>query len=286
MCTAGARLLEPKRKKAAMSALSLALDTPDLARHYEQVSADRQFKAGKRLIEQLRLQPGQHVLDVGSGTGLLAEHVADLVGPLGSVVAIDPLPLRIEIAQWKARPNLGFRVGNAYELGSLSDRSFDAVYLNAVFHWLPEKLQPLREFLRILKPGGKLGISTGSKDHPNRIQLLRKRVLAQPPYAAFPQAKAGSALRVNASELRALLDEVGFETERLEVLANTNHHADADAAIAFSEASSFGNFLGHLPEPLRAAAREEIRRELEIIKTPLGIRQEGGRLLAIAVRPS
>jgi arsenite methyltransferase len=269
-----------------MSALSLALDTPDLARHYEQASAGRQFKAGQRLIERLKLQPGAHVLDVGSGTGLLAQHVADLVGPSGSVVAIDPLPLRIEIAGWKARLNLSFRVGNAYDLRSFSDRSFDAVYLNAVFHWLPEKLEPLREFRRILKPGGKLGISTGSKDHPNRIQLLRRRVLAQPLYAEFPEAKAGAPLRVNATELRALFDEAGFETERLEVLPNTNHYPNADAAIAFSEASSFGNFLGHLPEPVRAAAREEIRRELEGIKTPLGIRQEGGRLLAIAVKPS
>ncbi|MEI9948482.1 MAG: methyltransferase domain-containing protein [Pseudomonadota bacterium] len=269
-----------------MSALSLALDTPDLARHYEQVSAERQFKAGRRLVDALRLRPGDQVLDVGSGTGLLAEYVADLVGPSGSVQAIDPLPLRIEIANWKARPNLSFRVGNAYELGSFSDGSFDAVYLNAVFHWLPEKLQPLREFLRILKPGGRLGISTGSKDHPNRIQLIRRRVLEKPHYAQFPEAKAGGPLRVNATELTALLHQAGFEIEQLEVLANTNHHADADAAIAFSEASSFGNFLGHLPEPLRSAAREEIRRELEAIKTPLGIRQEGGRLLAVALKPS
>ncbi|HEY0463196.1 MAG TPA: methyltransferase domain-containing protein, partial [Polyangiaceae bacterium] len=164
--------------------------------------------------------------------------------------------------------------------------SFDAVYLNAVFHWLPEKLEPLREFRRLLKPGGRLGISTGSKDHPNRIQLIRKRVLDKPRFAEFPEAKAGGPLRVNATELTALLRQAGFELERLDVLANTNHHANADAAIAFSEASSFGNFLGHLPEPLRTEAREEIRRELETIKTPRGIHQEGGRLLAIAVNPS
>ena len=80
-----------------MSALSLNLDTPDVARHYEQVSFDRQFKAGQFLVERLRIGPGEHVLDVGSGTGLLAEHVASIVGSRGSVSGIDPLPLRIEI---------------------------------------------------------------------------------------------------------------------------------------------------------------------------------------------
>jgi arsenite methyltransferase len=271
---------------SAMTALSLALDTPDLARHYENVSADRQFKAGRALIEKLDIRAGQHVLDVGSGTGLLAAYVADVVGQSGSVVAIDPLPLRIEIAKWKARPNLSFRVGDAYELGAFKDESFDVVYLNAVFHWLPEKMGPLREFLRVLRPGGKLGISTGSKDHPNRIQLIRRKVLARAPYAEFPEATAGAALRVTATELRGLLTQAGFGVEQLDVLPNTNHHESAEAAIAFSEASSFGNFLGHLPESLRASARSELLRELDAIKTPRGIHQEGGRLLAVAVKPA
>ncbi|WP_437717998.1 methyltransferase domain-containing protein [Sorangium sp. So ce448] len=84
-----------------MSGLSLVFDTPQLAQDYEVRSADRQFRHGKRLIVGLGVRPGDHVLDVGSGTGLLAEHVAGLVGPTGKVLGIDPLPLRVEIAQQK-----------------------------------------------------------------------------------------------------------------------------------------------------------------------------------------
>src|SRR5262245_32614627 len=153
-----------------MSTVSLTLDTQELAHHYEQVSAAHQFKAGQMLIAELAVAPGEKVLDVGSGTGLLAEYVAGLVGPTGSVVGIDPLPLRIALAQQKERANLSFTVGTAYDLHEFPEAGFDVVYLNAVLHWLPDKSGPLREISRVLKQGGRLGISTGSKDHSNQLQ--------------------------------------------------------------------------------------------------------------------
>jgi len=265
-----------------MTALSLKLDTPDLARHYEEASSDRQFKAGKLFAQKLALRPGDKVLDVGSGTGLLAEHVAGIVGPTGSVVAIDPLPLRIDIARHRTRPNLTFRVGDAYELGAFADASFDVVCLNAVFHWLPEKLGPLRTFHRLLRAGGRLGITTGSKEHVNPLQAIRLSVLAREPYRRFPESKAGAAHRVSARELRGLFEQTGFEPESIEVVPNVIVHSSGDAAIAFSQASSFGNFLGHLPDNLQRSAREEIRRELEALRTSDGIRLESARILAVA----
>jgi len=73
-----------------MPRLSLALDTADLAEHYEQASADRQFRFGQTLVAELGIKPGHRVLDIGSGTGLLARHVAELVGPTGRVEGLDP----------------------------------------------------------------------------------------------------------------------------------------------------------------------------------------------------
>jgi arsenite methyltransferase len=267
-----------------MSTLSLSLDTLDLARHYEDVSSNRQFKAGKILVEKLGVHRGDRVLDVGSGTGLLAEHVAAIVGPTGSVVAIDPLPLRIEIAKKRAASNLAFRVGDAYDLGGYGDASFDAVYLNAVLHWLPEKSGPLRQFHRVLAAGGRLGITTGSKEHPGPLQTIRKAILAREPYARFPEAQAGVAARVTVDELRALLVQAGFDVRSIELSPNVAVHATADAAIDFSQASSFGNFLGHLPDDLRRAARDEIRKEVESLRTPEGIRFESVRIFAIGVK--
>jgi len=267
-----------------MSALSLALDTPDLAEHYERASFDRQFKAGKTLIERLGVRSGDRVLDVGSGTGLLAEHVAQLVGPSGFVNAVDPLPLRIEIAKRKAKSNLHFSVDDAYKLDTFPSDSFDVVYLNAVFHWFPEKLAPLRNFLRVLKPGGKLGLSTGSKDQPNRIHEIQQKVLSRAPFNEYSKPAQGLPHRVSADEIRGLFEQAGFAVGSITVEPHETFHANAEAAIQHSQASSFGNLIGHLPEELRDRARREIVEELEAFRTPQGIRQAGARIFAIAIK--
>jgi arsenite methyltransferase len=268
-----------------MSALSLNLDTPALAQHYEQVSIDRQFKAGQLLVERLRIEPGERVLDVGSGTGILAEHVAGIVGPQGSVLGLDPLPLRIEIAKRKARPQLAFAVGDANRLDELPDASFDVVYLNAVLHWLPEKSGPLRSFYRVLRPGGRLGISTGSKDHINQIQQIRRSVLERNPYREYPESEAGFAHRVSQAELQTLLRDTGFNPVVVDLVPHLQFQPSAEAAVEFAQASSFGNFLSHLPDDLKQNARAEIIRELERTKTAEGIRQENQRLVAVATKP-
>lgn len=263
---------------------SLALDTPQLAEHYEQVSADRQFKAGQLLVQKLGIRSGERALDVGCGTGLLADYVADRVAANGSVVGFDPLPLRIAIAQRRARSHASYFVGSALDLSTLADASFDVVYLNAVFHWIPDKPLALSNFHRVLKPGGRLGITTGSKQHPNAVQEIRKRVLRQPPFDRYPAASEDVSQRLSLDELRQHLSDAGFEPDVLEIHESPTVHLNADAAIEFSQASSFGNFFGHLPESLRPQARTQITTELEKTRTQQGIPQGGARIYAIATK--
>lgn len=269
---------------ASMASLSLTLDTPELAQEYEQTSVDRQFKSGKRLIERLTIAPGARVLDVGTGTGLLAEHVANIVGPSGLVIGVDPLPLRIEIAKRKARSNLQFAVDDAFALQQFDSESFDVLYLNAVFHWFPEKLTPLRNFHRLLRSRGQLGISTGSKDHPHLVHDVQRRVLERAPFNAHVQSQQGLPTRVNPDELASLLHDTGFDVQSLTVETRTHVHPDIESTLAHFQASSFGNLFGHLPLDLRERAKGEVARELEQYRTAEGIANTTGHLVAVATK--
>ena len=265
------------------------LDSESLARTYDEVSADRQFKTGQLLVQSLGLKHGEHVLDVGCGTGLLAEHIAELVGPTGMVLGIDPLKDRIKIARRRSREWLAFDVGDAGDLSALIPGSFDVVVLNAVFHWLPDKKRALQQFHAVMKKGGRIGLTTRPPGERTLLQEVRLEVLAEPPFAQTPRDGANQAnrvlFRVDAEGLRSLLKETGFKAIDVKVTPSEQTFSDAEAAIRFSEASSFGNFLGFLPDELRDVARERIRMRLDERRAGKPIVRRSERLVARAEKP-
>jgi arsenite methyltransferase len=260
---------------------TLTLDTPVLAKLYEDLS-DKQYNHGKLLIQALGLGNGSRVLDVGCGTGRLAEYVANLVGDGGHVVGIDPLSLRIEIARRRSARNLSFQVGRSEHLDGFFENSFDAVYLNSVFHWLPEKPQSLAEAYRVLKPGGRLGISTAAKERPHELEAIVQTVIQRPPYDQRPNTFAAPPYKVTSDELSTLLEQAGFRVKSIEIRSFTDYFDSPATVIDFSSASSFGNFLSGLPHFLRTPAIREIEFELEKYRGPEGIVLTRNLIFAVA----
>jgi arsenite methyltransferase len=161
-------------------------------------------------------------------------YLADLVGPAGMVLGLDPLPHRIEFAREKTRSNLSFDVGDANNLSMLAQLSFDVVVLNAVFHWLPEKTGPLRQFAHLLCSGGRLGISTGLKGYRTPLQEAMMATLHEPPFHTHSQERESIVFRVDAVDMRVLFEAAGFTPARLEVVETEQHFPSAETALRFS----------------------------------------------------
>ncbi len=264
---------------------------PDLAQHFERIVTDRQLKAGRALAAAMGIQRGGSVLDLGCGTGLLSEHLADLVGLRGDVLGLDPSPYHMAIAHQRSRPNLRFQVGSPFTLGRFPAGCFDAVLANGLLHTWPDHDSTLCELLRVLKPGGRLGLVTSCKDHPHPVNVVQRAVLAREPYASYPRPPEMHEYPVNADELGDLLSDAGFVSSVIEQQPDVNVHATVNAAIEFVQASAWGHFLSHLPEAaageitdVRAQARRDIANGLERLRTAEGIRHKGVRLMAVATK--
>jgi arsenite methyltransferase len=103
----------------------------------------------------LALKPGEHVIDIGSGPGFLAESMADAVGANGQVLGLDISNDLLESARRRnARPQLTYRHSDAVALDA-PDAAFDVAVSTQVFEYVADRDRALREMHRVVKPGGR-----------------------------------------------------------------------------------------------------------------------------------
>ncbi|VVM05625.1 Demethylmenaquinone methyltransferase [Methylacidimicrobium cyclopophantes] len=285
---ASAVLLVSLCAAGSIGSLRAALPPPresaELAAQYEAVSRP-QFVQGRELLSLLSIEPGDVVLDLGCGTGRLAEYTAKLVGPHGKVIGIDPSPYRIAIAKRRERSGLSFEVAGSDDLSSFASGSFDRVYLNYVFHWIENKAEALREIYRILKPGGRLGISTGLKSgQPSRVrELIResiREVLGNVPPNLFL-----SPFRMTRKELRDLAERAGFRIVDLRVFPLSDYAKDPNEVIAFLSASSSGRFLSGVGDAERQRIIASLKEKLSRLETGRGIEMEHPAIFLVGEKP-
>jgi len=250
-------------------------DSRNLAEAYDRVS-DLQFDAGKRLVERLRLEEGARVLDVGCGTGRLAHWIAERVGTKGAVIGIDPLEERIEIARSHGGA-VRFEVGRAEDLGAFEDASFDAVCMSSVLHWIADKAKALAEARRVLRPGGRLGVTTTPHElaKAGTLRLVLEPLLA--PYAGRVDVSrlTFAARGCTTTELVLLVLESGLDLVELHVMQDTRTHASGEALVAFIEASAFGTFLRPIPEDQRPQLRADLVAAFDARRGPEGVALHG-----------
>ena len=125
------------------------------AAHYEALWQAQLATAQQALLTMAALRPGEQVLDVACGTGLVSFDAAQAVQPAGHVLGIDLSDRMVDAARRHAAPSLAFARMDAEQL-ELPDASFDVVLCALGLMYMPEPEQALREMRRVLRPGGRM----------------------------------------------------------------------------------------------------------------------------------
>ena len=129
------------------------------AEGYKQASLSVQKKDGEMFIQtDVCPQAGDAILDLGCGTGELSAYLAELVGPEGNVVGVDPDKERIQLARktHSEIKNLSFLEGSASNFPGMGSETYDIIFGNGVLHWIREKEQIFKNMFGSLSEGSKI----------------------------------------------------------------------------------------------------------------------------------
>ena len=165
------------------------------------------------------LEPGETVLDLGSGAGFDCFLAAREVGETGHVIGVDMTPAMVEKARENVErndaENVEFRLGEIEHLPA-ADATVDVVISNCVVNLSPDKPQVYREAFRVLRPGGRVSISDVVLTAPVPAELR-----GDPTSVA--SCVAGAA---HAEEVEAMLADAGFVDVAVEI------EAESDAIVS------------------------------------------------------
>ncbi len=155
------------------------------------------------------LQPGETVLDLGSGGGFDCFLAARAVGETGKVIGVDMTPEMVSKARENATKagfkNVEFRLGEIEHL-PVADKSVDVIISNCVINLSPEKHKVFDDAFRVLKPGGRLAVSdvVATAELPQEVKN---------DLALYAGCMAGASLT---SEVEAMLKKSGFSHIRIQ----------------------------------------------------------------------
>lgn len=221
-----------------------------VAADYSQKVAPFRFSQFLTLIHELDLFGDEKVLDIGSGPGELSMEIAKRLANGGFLQGVDLSPQMIElakrIAEQQQRKNVAFVTGDALAL-EFEDNSFDVVVSSNAFPWVPDRQKFLKEVLRVLKPGGRLGlVALSSRCYQEFFHAFARVAAGNPDLFPHEQPHDSMGARLHTHrELSELVEEAGLEVVK-RFAASTEEPIEPDAYIERVNAIVGENYLDHL----------------------------------------
>lgn len=212
------------------------------------------WKKGEDLVALLDPKPGERVLDLGCGTGHLT---AKIVESGAAVVGLDSSPSMVAQARQNF-PKLKFQLADAR--GFEFDQPFDAVFSNAVLHWVPEAEEVVRRVAAVLRPGGRFVLEFGAKGNTSRICDAVESVLREAGYAGRHRWYYPSL-----AEYAALLEKHGFEIESARTFPRWTRLEHPERGLREWLEMFGGDYFEDVPAP----ARDPLLRRIEDTLRPL-----------------
>ena len=136
---------------------------------YKESSLPVQNESGRMFIRaDVNPQVGDTILDLGCGTGELSAYLAELVGPEGKVVGVDPDKERLQLARqsYGEIKNLSFVEGSSSHFPGIRSESYDIVFSNYVIQWIPDKDNAFQNMYASLRSDGKVAAQYVSYLYP------------------------------------------------------------------------------------------------------------------------
>ncbi len=229
-----------------------------IAPSYDSWAGGQHERVATRLVDVAAPQKGEHVLDVGTGTGLVANLVAPRVSP-GSVIGIDLSDNMLALARSKKSKNVQF-LGMAAERLIFKPETFDLVTMGDALAYVSDPTDALAEAHRVLRTGGRLAVSNQRRSLSTRAQDLFFQglaPLARRHYLSLPRYSSERSRFGEPNVLPPLLDRAGFEVTRMTEMVTGGRTRDA------KEWTDLMAGAGPLPNTLIRALGPRYRDELE-----------------------
>ncbi|MDQ3719865.1 MAG: methyltransferase domain-containing protein [Actinomycetota bacterium] len=248
------------------------------ARSYERVSGPQAVWA-ERVLDRLALRGDEAVLDAGCGSGRVTRMLLERL-PRGRVVAVDSAPSMVA----EARKSLDPERTTVFEADLTDLRlagAVDAVFSNAVFHWILDHDGLFARLLAALRPGGRLVAQCGGRGNVERFQEAAQEVGEREPFAEFLLGWSGPWNFAGPEETAERLRHAGFEAVETDL---ESWPVTPDEPVEYLRTVCLGPHLERLPEELRGPYAEAVAAacglplELDYVRLNLS----GRRPLALA----